>query len=40
MHFNKGYVLEEASRKLLDENQDLPDHTVLYVTKKLGNPAV
>ncbi len=38
MHFNQGYKLEEASRKLLDENPDLPGHTVLYVTKKLDAP--
>lgn len=37
MHFNQGYKLEEASQKLVDENPNLPGHTVLYVSKKLGN---
>lgn len=38
MHFNQGYKLEEASQKLLDENPNLPGHTILYVTKKLDAP--
>lgn len=38
MHFNQGYKLEEASRKLLADNPNLSGQTVLYVTKKLDTP--